>query len=135
MKYLPNMLLSCLRKTESYIKTFMYQDKSNQSRVKNWMDRGLKYHFPGAPNITVGNHEGATGYNIVSTFRTTEWSPIMLSTEVIPSAKNEERLWASFCLSVIRYAYFVNNIKIERDERVFRSLHNADISLKMDVEK
>ena len=59
----------------------------------------------------------------------------MLSTEVIPSAKNEERLWASFCLSVISYAYFVNNIKIEGDERVFRSLHNADNSLKMDVEK
>ena len=113
----------------------MYQDKTKQSRVTNWMDRGLKYHFPGAPNITVGNHEGATGYNIVSTFRTTEWSPIMLSTEVIPSAKNEERLWASFCLSVISYAYFVNNIKIEGDERVFRSLHNADNSLKMDVEK
>ena len=114
MKYLPNMLLSCLRKTESYIKTFMYQDKSKQERVKNWMDRGSKYHFPGAPNITVGVEEGAMGYNFVNTFRTTEWSPIMLSTEMIPSAKNEERLWASFSLSVIRYAYFVNNINIER---------------------
>ena len=135
MKYLPHMLLSCLRKTESYIKTFMYQDKSKQERVKNWMDRGSKYHFPGAPNITVGVEEGAMGYNFVNTFRTTEWSPIMLSTEMILSAKNEERLWASFSLSVISYAYFVNNINIESDERVFRARHNADNSVKLDVEK
>ena len=75
------------------------------------------------------------GYNIVNTFRTTELSPVMLSTEIIPSAKNEEHLRASFRLSVISYAYFVNNINIESDERVFRARHNADNSVKLDVEK
>ena len=132
-KFWPNMLLGCLRKTEKYIKDFVYRNKSSKDRVATWLERGVaKYHFPGAPHITV---DSAVGYNMVGTFQTTEWSPIMLSTEVIPSAKNEERLWASTLLAILSYSYYVNDLKIEGEQSVFTSRHRKDKSIMMDAEK
>ena len=69
-KIWPNMLLGCLRKTEKYIKDFVYRNKSSKDPVATWLERGVaKHHFPGAPHITV---DSAVGYNMVGTFQTTE---------------------------------------------------------------
>ena len=98
-----------------------------------WLERGLlKHHFPGAPHITVDH---SAGYNVVGSFRTTEWTPVMLSTEAIPSSKTEERLWASTLLAILGYAYYVHDLKLEDERSVFMSRHREDKSIIMDAEK
>jgi hypothetical protein len=132
-KFWPNMLLGCLRKTERYIKDFVYPKKNAKDRVMTWLERGLlKHHFPGAPHITVDH---SAGYNVVGSFRTTEWTPVMLSTEAIPSSKTEERLWASTLLAILGYAYYVHDLKLEDERSVFTSRHREDKSIIMDAEK
>ena len=80
---------------------------------------GVKYQMPCTGNLTVGVYNGYSGNNFMTTFKTKTWSPIMLSTEVIPSTFFKTRRWVSFCLSILGYACEVLNKPIDGDEWVF----------------
>ena len=125
-KFFPIVLLSCLRRQESYIKKFMYKEQNALERVKMWMERaGTKFHFPCSGHITVGKYDGHDGYNFVGSFRSTSWNPSMLGTYVIPSTLITTRHWVSFCLSILAYICTVTNNPIEGDDSAIKPLFKA----------
>ncbi len=87
----PNFMLKILGKTEKYCKSWMYQIKSDSERVTHWMGRAQKHQFPCA--ITVDTPpEGTKGYHFMKTFNFIQWSPLMLSVEVIPNENGRARV-------------------------------------------
>ena len=126
VKFFPIVLLNCLRRQESYIKKFMYKDKTAWERVKTWMERaGKKFHFPCSGHITVGQYEGHEGYNFVGSFRSTSWNHSMLGTYVIPSTLMATRHWVAFCLSILAYICTVTNNPIEGSDSAMKPLFKA----------
>ena len=123
----PKILLACLRRQESYIKKFMYKEKSVKDRVMSWMDRAAtKYHFACSGHIHVEEYDGHNGYNFVDSVRSTSWTSSMLGTYVIPSTLATTRHWVSFCLSVLAYACTVTGNPIEGEASALKPIFSAN---------
>ena len=91
--------------------------------------------LPCASSITIKEHNGHQGYHALRTFNSMKWTLLMLSTELIPSTKKEERQWAELCLAILSYACFVTNKDITGTEKVFTSIYNMDKTLKTEEEQ
>ena len=92
MNYMPNLLLKMLSNTEKYCKGWLYQAKSESEKIAHWMGRAQKNQLPCSPGITVDTlPEGPKGYHFMQTFSINKWSPLMMSVEVIPNTKTDER--------------------------------------------
>ncbi len=60
LAYMPNIVLKALRRTEEYVRQYMYLKDDEKKRLTSWIDRGNKYQLPFAHSITVKEHNGHT---------------------------------------------------------------------------